>query len=127
LLSESWPYLDEIVDRTSGFQYSEWKGNFLPGRFAAAKMLPFMRSNFQPQRSTTPFTEFQPPKTIENWKQLTPDNFRFSLKAPQKITHWSKLRDCADTLGILLQGRFRFGPKDSGRFVSTSAEFQKGC
>jgi uncharacterized protein YecE (DUF72 family) len=28
---------------------------------------------------------------------LTPEHFRFALKAPQKITHWSKLRDCADT------------------------------
>src|SRR5206468_9695155 len=24
--------------------------------------------------------------------------FRFALKAPQKITHWSRLRDCGDTM-----------------------------
>src|SRR6266853_130578 len=58
---------------TSGFQYAEWKGNFYPEDLPAAKML-------------------------ENWKAQTPENFRFALKAPQKITHWSKLRDCADTL-----------------------------
>ncbi|PYL64843.1 MAG: DUF72 domain-containing protein, partial [Verrucomicrobia bacterium] len=38
------------------------------------------------------------PKTIDNWNALTPENFRFALKAPQKITHWAKLRECADTL-----------------------------
>ena len=36
--------------------------------------------------------------TIENWKKLTPENFRFALKAPQKITHFAKLQDCQDTL-----------------------------
>jgi uncharacterized protein YecE (DUF72 family) len=37
-------------------------------------------------------------ETIDNWKAQTPEEFRFALKAPQKITHWSKLRDCVDTL-----------------------------
>ncbi|PYI60336.1 MAG: DUF72 domain-containing protein [Verrucomicrobia bacterium] len=63
---------------TSGFQYAEWKGNFYPEDLPAAKMLPF-------------------------YKTLTPENFRFALKAPQRVTHWSKLRDCADTLEYFLK------------------------
>jgi uncharacterized protein YecE (DUF72 family) len=43
------------------------------------------------------FHRIPAPKTIDNWK-ANPENFRFALKAPQKITHWSKLRECADTL-----------------------------
>jgi uncharacterized protein YecE (DUF72 family) len=83
---------------TSGFQYSEWKGNFYPEDLPAAKMLPFYAERFSTTEINYTFHRIPAPKTIENWKQLTPDNFRFSLKAPQKITHWSKLRDCADTL-----------------------------
>ena len=83
---------------TSGFQYSEWKGNFYPEDLPAAKMLPFYAEQFSTTEINYTFHRIPAPKTIENWKQLTPDNFRFSLKAPQKITHWSKLRDCADTL-----------------------------
>ena len=83
---------------TSGFQYAEWKGNFYPEDLPAAKMLPFYAERFSTTEINYTFHRIPAPKTIENWKQLTPDNFRFSLKAPQKITHWSKLRECADTL-----------------------------
>jgi len=83
---------------TSGFQYTEWKGNFYPEDLPAAKMLPFYAERFSTTEVNYTFHRIPAAKTIDNWKQLTPDNFRFALKAPQKITHWSKLRDCADTL-----------------------------
>lgn len=83
---------------TSGFQYAEWKGMFYPEDLPAAKMLPFYAERFTTTEINYTFHRIPAPKTIENWKTLTPTNFRFALKAPQKITHWSKLRDCADTL-----------------------------
>lgn len=83
---------------TSGFQYAEWKGNFYPEDLPAAKMLPFYAERFSTTEINYTFHRIPSAKTIENWKTLTPENFRFALKAPQKITHWSKLRDCADTL-----------------------------
>lgn len=83
---------------TSGFQYAEWKGNFYPEDLPAAKMLPFYAERLPTSEINYTFHRIPAPKTIDNWKALTPDNFRFALKAPQKITHWSKLRDCADTL-----------------------------
>jgi uncharacterized protein YecE (DUF72 family) len=83
---------------TSGFQYAEWKGNFYPEDLPAAKMLPFYAERFSTTEINYTFHRIPSPKTIENWRTLTPDNFRFGLKAPQKITHWSKLRDSADTL-----------------------------
>ena len=49
------------------------------------------------------FHRIPAPKTIDNWKTQTPEKFRFALKAPQKITHWSKLRDCSDTLEYFLK------------------------
>jgi uncharacterized protein YecE (DUF72 family) len=83
---------------TSGFQYAEWKGNFYPEDLPAAKMLPFYAERLSTTEINYTFHRIPAAKTIDNWNQLTPDNFRFALKAPQKITHWSKLRDCADTL-----------------------------
>jgi uncharacterized protein YecE (DUF72 family) len=83
---------------TSGFQYAEWKGNFYPEDLPAAKMLPFYAERFLTTEINYTFHRIPAAKTIENWKALTPHKFRFALKAPQKITHWSKLRDCADTL-----------------------------
>jgi len=88
---------------TSGFQYTEWKGNFYPEDLHTAKMLPFYAERFSTTEINYTFRRIPAPKTIENWKVLTPDNFRFALKAPQRITHWSKLRDCADTLEYFLK------------------------
>jgi uncharacterized protein YecE (DUF72 family) len=83
---------------TSGFQYAEWKGNFYPEDLPTAKMLPFYAERFSSTEINYTFHRIPAAKTIENWDKLTPSKFRFSLKAPQKITHWSKLRDCADTM-----------------------------
>jgi uncharacterized protein YecE (DUF72 family) len=83
---------------TSGFQYSEWKGNFYPEDLPTAKMLPFYAERFATTEVNYTFHRIPAQKTIESWKTHTPEEFRFALKAPQKITHWSKLRDCSDTL-----------------------------
>jgi uncharacterized protein YecE (DUF72 family) len=88
---------------TSGFQYSEWKGNFYPEDLPTAKMLPFYAERFSTTEINYTFHRIPAQKTIENWKSQTPERFRFALKAPQKITHWSKLRDCADTLEYFLR------------------------
>ena len=96
---------------TSGFQYAEWKGNFYPEDLAAAKMLPFYAERLNTTEINYTFHRIPSQKTIDNWKQLTPDNFRFALKAPQKITHWMKLRECADTLRFFCDTVLALGEK----------------
>lgn len=88
---------------TSGFQYAEWKGTFYPEDLPASKMLPFYAERFSTTEINYTFHRIPSTKTIDNWTQLTTESFRFALKAPQKITHFSKLRDCADTLGYFCQ------------------------
>src|SRR5438874_12400836 len=86
---------------TSGFQYAEWKGNFYPEDLPTSKTLSFYAERFSTIEINYTFHRIPAPKTIENWKTLTPDKLRFALKAPQKITHGSKLKDCTDTLQSL--------------------------
>jgi uncharacterized protein YecE (DUF72 family) len=83
---------------TSGFQYPEWKGHFYPEDLATSKMLPYFAERLFTTEINYTFHRIPSPKTIENWLAQTPENFRFALKAPQKITHFAKLRDCQDTL-----------------------------
>ena len=61
-------------------------------------MLRFYTERFSTTEINYTFRRIPAPKTIDNWKAQTPGKFRFAVKAPQKITHWSKLRDCKDTL-----------------------------
>ena len=88
---------------TSGFQYAEWKGTFYPEDMPTAKMLPYYAARFSTTEINYSFHRIPSAKTIEGWYRATPERFKFSLKAPQKITHWSKLRDCGDTLRFFHQ------------------------
>jgi uncharacterized protein YecE (DUF72 family) len=96
---------------TSGFQYDEWKGNFYPKDLPTAQMLPFYAERFSTTEINYSFHRIPAAKTVESWKGATPEEFRFALKAPQKITHWSKLRDCADTLEYFLSVASKLGDK----------------
>lgn len=83
---------------TSGFQYPEWKGTFYPETLSTAKMLPFYASHFSTTEINYSFYRIPSEKTLTNWSAGTPAQFRFSMKAPQEITHVRKLRDCAEVL-----------------------------
>jgi len=83
---------------TSGFQYAEWKGSFYPEDLPASKMLPYFAERLATTEINYTFHRIPSPKTIDTWLAQTPENFRFTLKAPQKITHFARLRDCQDTL-----------------------------
>jgi uncharacterized protein YecE (DUF72 family) len=96
---------------TSGFQYPEWKGNFYPEDLPAAKMLPFYAERLTTTEINYTFHRIPSAKTIDNWNKLTPEKFRFALKAPQKVTHFAKLRDCTDTLRYFHQTVSALGPK----------------
>jgi uncharacterized protein YecE (DUF72 family) len=110
---------------TSGFQYAEWKGKFYPEDLATAKMLSFYADRFITTEINYTFHRIPAPKTIENWKTQTPEQFRFALKAPQKITHWSKLRDCADTLEYFLNVAAGLGDRLGPILFQLSPSFQK--
>src|SRR5438477_771375 len=88
---------------TSGFQYPEWKGTFYPEDLPAAKMLPFYAERLSTTEVNYTFRRIPSPKTIQGWWEATPQRFKFSLKAPQKVTHFAKLRNCGDTLAYFYQ------------------------
>ena len=96
---------------TSGFQYAEWKGAFYPEDLAASKMLPYYAERLAATEINYTFRRIPAAKTIENWKALTPESFRFALKAPQRITHFSKLRDCGDTISFFYRVVSALGEK----------------
>lgn len=83
---------------TSGFQYPAWKGSFYPGDLPTAKMLGFYATKFNATEINYTFRSFPSAKTIERWSESVPAGFLYGLKAPQRITHFAKLRDCGAIL-----------------------------
>lgn len=110
---------------TSGFQYKEWKGSFYPETLSAAKMLPFYAERFSSTESNYTFRSVPSVKTIQNWAASTPDRFRFSLKAPQNVTHFKRLRDCGEALATFRDAVVGLGEKLGPLLFQLPPNFKK--
>ena len=83
---------------TSGFQYPEWKGDFYPEKMPVAKMLAYYAERFSTTEINYTFRQIPKDTTVMKWVEGTPEHFRFTFKAPQKVTHFAKLRNCGETM-----------------------------
>ena len=110
---------------TSGFQYPEWKGGFYPEVISAAKMLPYYAERFTSTESNYSFRHLPSAKSIANWAKLTPPYFRFSFKAPQRVTHFAKLVDCADKMSVFHHAIAPMGERLGAVLFQLPATFRK--
>jgi len=117
---------------TSGYSYKEWKGNFYPEDLPAKEMLSYYARRLPAVEINNTFYRLPQASMIENWRAQVPDEFCFSIKATQRITHIKRLNNVAEEtkylldtsrllgerLGVVL---FQLPPnmkKDSGRLKS---------
>lgn len=96
---------------TSGYNYPEWKGTFYPSGLAAAKMLPYYSERFSAVEVNYTFYRLPTAAVVSGWAAATPPGFRFALKAPRRITHIAKLRDCESLLRTFLDAASTLGPQ----------------
>jgi uncharacterized protein YecE (DUF72 family) len=83
-----------ILVGTSGYNYPEWKGSFYPADLAAAKMLPYYAARFSTVEINYTFYRMPTEALLAGWTRQVPPAFRFTLKAPRRITHDAKLVNC---------------------------------
>ena len=96
---------------TSGYNYPEWKGSFYPETLPAAKMLPYYAERFSTVEINYTFYRAPNEKILQGWDTATPEPFKLTLKAPKRITHDARLRDCADRVRQFLETAAILGPK----------------
>src|SRR5216683_2013120 len=85
-----------IYAGTSGWAYASWKPDFYPAKLASAKFLNHYASRLNTVEVNYTFRRFPTEKLLRGWIAATPVNFKFAIKAHQKITHMARLRDVAD-------------------------------
>ncbi|MBI3490323.1 MAG: DUF72 domain-containing protein [Acidobacteria bacterium] len=85
---------------TSGYNYPEWKGSFYPSDLPGAKMLPYYAARFPTVEINYTFYRMPNEKLVSGWAAQTPSPYQLTLKAPRRITHDSRLRNC----GSLVSG-----------------------
>jgi uncharacterized protein YecE (DUF72 family) len=96
---------------TSGYNYPEWKGSFYPSNLAAAKMLPYYAERFSTVEINYTFYRTPNEKIVEGWNKATPERFKLTLKAPKRITHDARLRECGDRVRQFMETAATLGPK----------------
>lgn len=87
---------------TSGYSYKEWKGNFYPEDLPAKEMLSYYSRQLPAVEINNTFYRLPQTSVMESWREQVPAEFRFSVKATQRITHFKRLNNCADETKYLL-------------------------
>ena len=88
---------------TSGYNYPEWKGSFYPVDLPAARMLPFYAARFPTVEINYTFYRMPTEKLVAGWAVQTPSPFKLTLKAPRRITHDSRLKNCGELVNAFCQ------------------------
>lgn len=88
---------------TSGYSYKEWKGIFYPEDLPAKDMLAYYSRQLPAVEINNTFYRLPQASMIENWKNQVPENFRFSIKATQRITHIKRLKNAVEETKYLLE------------------------
>jgi uncharacterized protein YecE (DUF72 family) len=78
---------------TSGWAYPTWKPGFYPKDVASRAFLQFYASRLTSVEVNYTFRKLPSPDQLKGWLEATPPGFRFSVKAPQRITHFQRLRE----------------------------------
>ena len=96
---------------TSGYSYKEWKGSFYPEKLPAKDMLSYYATKLRAVEINNTFYRLPQPSMLENWKAQVPADFRFSVKASQKITHFKRLKESGEETKYLLETASALGDR----------------
>jgi uncharacterized protein YecE (DUF72 family) len=116
-----------ILVGTSGYNYPEWKGSFYPSDLPATKFLPYYASKFPTVEINYTFYRMPTPKLIAGWRAQVPADFRFTLKAPKRITHDRRLRaaEVAESLQGFITAAAELGPQRAALLFQLPPNFKK--
>jgi uncharacterized protein YecE (DUF72 family) len=85
---------------TSGWSYRTWKPVFYPAETKPRDFLRYYATRLLTLEINYTFNHLPTEKNIAAWRDATPPEFLFALKASQQITHFRQLRNPADTLPL---------------------------
>jgi uncharacterized protein YecE (DUF72 family) len=102
-----------LLAGASGYSFKEWKGTFYPQDIKPEGMLSWYSERLPTVEINNTFYRMPKVSVLENWAATTPDGFRFSIKASQRITHMSRLKveSATDPLGYLYRNLVALGLK----------------
>jgi len=84
----------KIFIGTSGWHYKHWlNGVFYPAGTSGPGLFEFYARHFNTVEINNSFYRLPTAKTFDNWRESSPHDFLFAVKASRFITHMKKLKD----------------------------------
>ena len=103
--------MDKVHVGTMGWSYGFWVGGFYPKGLRSTEYLTEYSKHFDTVEVDNTFYRVPSKETLNKWKEQTPEDFLFSAKFPQVITHRKMLRDCEQDLGFFIERISMLHPK----------------
>lgn len=97
---------------TSGYVYPHWrKGVFYPHGLPPRDELTHFAARFRTVELNNPFYRIPAPESFARWREATPPDFVFAVKANRFITHVKRLHDCGEPVADFLARAGELTPK----------------
>jgi uncharacterized protein YecE (DUF72 family) len=108
---------------TQGWNYDAWVGPFYPDGTRPADFLSIYARAFNTVEVDSTFYAIPAGKTVRGWAQRTPDDFIFTLKLPQEITHERRLRNVDELAAQFFDTVRELGPKLGPVLIQLGPDF----
>lgn len=104
--------MNKVRIGTSGWHYKHWLGGvFYPEGMRPSEMFKFYARHFDTVEINNSFYQLPTATTFDNWRESSPRNFCYAVKASRFITHMKKLKDPESSSAKFFLAADRLGPK----------------
>ena len=116
-------YVSRAYVGTSGWVYKGWREH-LYADTPVKRWLAVASRTFDTLEINGSFYTQIKPETYARWCAETPDGFKFAVKGHRFVTHYKRLRDCADSVARLRDQASALGDKLAAVIWQLPANFQ---
>jgi uncharacterized protein YecE (DUF72 family) len=92
----------------SGFYYKPWKERFYPPKLPQRKWFEYYCEFFNTVELNVTFYRFPKLEALQGWYERSPQDFKFTVKAPRLITHYKRFhnaqREITDFYNVVREG-----------------------
>lgn len=88
---------------TSGWNYKHWRSVFYPAGVSQKRWLGYYAERFDTVEINGSFYRVPTEPAVQEWNRQAPPEFLFAAKLWRGVTHYRKLRQCADLLERFFQ------------------------
>jgi len=110
---------------TSGYNFDEWKGTFYPEKLPADQWLGYYAGRLQTVEINYTFYRMPNEKLVSGWAAQTPSPYKLTLKAPRRITHDNRLKNCGSLVSGFCQVAGTLGDRLGALLFQLPPNFKK--